>query len=154
MSFTKSFSGIGALALIGILAASNNVAVADNHTRSENETLLEDVSENPRAYSGQRLRLRGEIDEIHSPRLLSLEEIDNRLIDDIFDEDEVLIVVGSTAGMNEESRLAIGGRVYPYDLNRLERAFAFRVDEGTRRELDRTYSGKAMIIADTVAALR
>lgn len=158
MNRSKNLFGIGCLTLLGTFSLGNSAAVADDHGRDligGQETKLEEVTEDPQRFQGRSIRLQGEIDEIHSGQLLSLEEIENNFLDDVFDEDEVLIVVGSTAGMTEESRLSIIGRVYPYSLSELERRFPqLLLTDDTRDELESTYSGKAMMVADRVSTLR
>jgi len=159
MNFIKNsaekIASIGLLTLLGTLTVGDSIAIADERDLiGGKETRLENVTENPQAFDGRRIRLRGEIDEIHSDRTFSLEELGNTFLDNVFDEDEVLVVVGSTAGMTEESRLSVTGRVYPYNLAELERRFNLRLDPETREELDKTYTGKAMMIAERVAFLR
>ena len=143
------------LTLAGSVFIGSNIALAnDRDFIGGRETKLEEVTEIPRAFDGRKVQLRGEIDEIHSDRTLSLEELDNTFLDNVFDEDEILVVVGSTVGMSEESIMSVTGRIYPYNLAELERRFNLRLDPEIREELDKTYTGKAMMVAERVAFLQ
>ncbi len=99
-------------------------------------------------YRGRLLLLQGEIEEIHSSRLLSLEDVENDTVDEVFDEDEILVIVGSTVNMTAEADLSVSGRVYPFDIYALERRFGVRLDEEVREDLVEEYSGKAMFVAN------
>ena len=143
---TASFLALSIVVSGSAAKADSSITIYDNR-----ESLLERATERPSVYEGSFLIFSGEIDEIHSERLLSLEEVGNEAVDSLFDDDEILMVVGSTTNMSEESRVNVSGRVYPFDLQALEQRFELDLDARTRQELVETYSGKAMFIANTVS---
>lgn len=143
---------IALLVFLGALTAGGTAEadpIIDIYTSQD--TLLERATENPNAYQGRLLVLDGDIDEIYSERLLSIQEVGNGLIDRFLDRDEILVVVGSTDNISETARVNVSGRVYPFSISFLERRFDLSLDAETRQMLIETYSGKAIFVANAIA---
>ncbi|MGH7998106.1 MAG: hypothetical protein ACREPR_01385 [Brasilonema sp.] len=104
------------------------------------------ITKNPSKYYGTRLAVMGDVDNIQSPVLFTLDDSYSLGAEDLL----VLFVATPKKAINKGQTVGMVGVVRPFVVADIERYYGITWNERVRRQLEVNYRNKPVFIADTV----
>ncbi|NJM72906.1 MAG: hypothetical protein HC862_23720 [Scytonema sp. RU_4_4] len=104
------------------------------------------ITNNPSKYYGTRLAVMGNVDNIQSPVLFTLDESYSLGAEDLL----VLLVATPKRAINKGQTVGMVGVVRPFVVADIEREYGITWDERVRRQLEADYRNKPVFVADTI----
>ncbi|NMG18023.1 hypothetical protein [Brasilonema bromeliae] len=104
------------------------------------------ITKNPRKYYGTKVAVMGNVDNIQSPVLFTLNESYSLGADNLL----VLFVATPKRVINKGQTVGMVGVVRPFVVADIERDYGITWDERVRRQLEADYRNKPVFVADTI----
>ncbi|MBW4631153.1 MAG: hypothetical protein KME30_04390 [Iphinoe sp. HA4291-MV1] len=104
------------------------------------------ITKNFSNYYGKKVTIMGDVNNIQSPVLFTLDENYLSGAEDLL----VLLVAPPTRIINKGQTVEMVGVVRPFVAVDIERDYGITWDEGVRRQLEADYRNKAVFVADTM----
>ncbi|GAA6616179.1 hypothetical protein [Scytonema sp. NUACC26] len=104
------------------------------------------ITSNPKRFYGKTLAVRGEVDNVQSPVLFTLDE--NYLLGA-----EDLLVFLKPAQQEEVQKgqtVMLVGELRPFNINEIEQAYNVKWDERVKAQVEADYRNKSVFIANTI----
>ncbi|ARV59752.1 hypothetical protein BZZ01_14930 [Nostocales cyanobacterium HT-58-2] len=104
------------------------------------------ITNNPSKYYGTKLSVRGEVDNIQSPVLFTLDEKSLLGKEDLL----VLLIATPKRAIKQGQTIGMEGVVRPFIVADIERDYGITWDQRVRQQLEADYGNKAVFVADTL----
>ncbi|NMG09894.1 hypothetical protein [Brasilonema sp. UFV-L1] len=104
------------------------------------------ITKNPSKYYGTRVAITGDVDNIQSPVLFTVDESYSLGAEDLL----VLLVGTPKKVINKNQTVGMVGVVRPFVAADIERDYGITWDERVRRQLEADYRNKPVFVAETV----
>ena len=104
------------------------------------------VTQSPKQYYGRRVAVTGEVENIQSPVLLTLDK------NQLFGGQDLLVLLKAPpkVAINEGRRVSIIGEVRPFVVAEIERDYDFTWDLNVKKQLEVEYGNKPVLVAETI----
>jgi hypothetical protein len=105
-----------------------------------------EVTQNPRLYYGKRLAVTGEVENIESSVLFTLDE------DQLLGGQDLLVLLTQPlkVAINEDQNIAVVGVVRPFVVADLEREYNLTWDLNIKRQLELEYKNRPVLVGESV----
>lgn len=104
-----------------------------------------EVTEDPKQYYGKSLAVKGEVEDILSPNVFTLDE------DELFGAEDLLVLNrASTQNIKDDETVVVTGVLRPFVITDLERDYDLTWDLDIQKKLEAEYSQKPVLVVDSV----
>lgn len=104
-----------------------------------------EITENPKQYYGRTLAVAGEVEEVYSPNVFTLDE------DELLGSEDLLVLVANPkATVNDGQYVAVTGELRPFVVADLERDYDLTWDLDVQKKLEAEYSTKPVLVVNGV----
>jgi hypothetical protein len=104
------------------------------------------ITQRPEQYYRRQVTVTGEVDNIHSPVLLTLDE------NQLFGGQDLLVLLKAPpkVAINQDQTVSIIGEVRPFVIAEIEKEYDLTWDLNVKRELESEYSNRPVLVAETI----
>ncbi|MBD0388145.1 MAG: hypothetical protein ICV54_16955 [Nostoc sp. C3-bin3] len=104
------------------------------------------ITQRPEQYYRRQVAVTGEVKNIHSPVLLTLDE------NQLFGGQDLLVLLKAPpkVAINQNQTVSITGEVRPFASAEIEKDYNFTWDLNVKRELEAEYGNRPILVAETV----
>lgn len=104
---------------------------------------IEEISENPTTFHGQRVVVNGEVDTVFAPDAFSLKN------EQLFGENG-LLVVGAVPNLVDEGPIAVSGMLQPFSITDLDTEYNLLWEPGVQETLEDSFTGQSVIVVQEI----
>ncbi|MBW4563335.1 MAG: hypothetical protein KME32_19740 [Mojavia pulchra JT2-VF2] len=104
------------------------------------------ITQRPEQYYHRQVAVRGKVENIRSPVLLTLDE------NQLFGGQDLLVLLTAPpkVAINQGQTVSVIGEVRPFVVAEIERDYDFTWDLNVKRELEAEYGNRTVLVAETV----